>query len=797
MWKSILKISLRSLYKNKSYSFINITGLAIGLAVSIFIFMFVWHEISYDKFNENSSNIYRLNITGEINGEPLHIAQSSWLMGPVITEEFPEFINWARFLPVSQGVHIENNNNSFFLEDIFYADSTLFDLFSFTMIKGDPSKALVAPNSLVLTRSTADMLFEDNEPVGKNITWNNTENFTVTGVIEDIPSNSHFNFDALASLSTFGPYEGAADEAWTHFSYITYFQAEENANLNNFTDQFRGYLDEKIGLTMADHGILLDAFLQPLTDIYLHSSVNNPLGPSGNIVYIYILSAIAFLVLLIACINFINLSTAKASRRARESGVRKVLGANRKMLIIQYLSESILICSLSMVIALAIIEISLPFLNSLLDNTLSLRVYSSPEIMVTVILLVILTGILAGTYPAFVLSGFEPVRVLKNQATRGPRSSFFRNTLVVVQFAISVFLLIATGVVYSQLSYIDNSTDGVKTENQLVIPLRNPELQSRGRQLGEILSSVPGVKSAGMSSGVPVQGYSGTSFRAESNPQSPGTLTYYFAAEPEYMNTMELEIIEGRNFFPDSPSDSLSVIVNETLVKKFNLTDPLGSSLYAGSESELQSYTICGVIKDFNYSSLHTPIEPLIIHSERSNFNFITLSLNPGGINETVNRLRDEWESLGTGLPFDYNFLDQTISAVYGMEKRAGKLFIFFSVFAIFISTLGLYGLSSYTTELRKKEIAIRKAHGAKVKQIMFSLSAGFLKWVFIGNMIAWPAAWFWANSWLNNFAYQISVGAGLFFSAGLFSVIIALLTVNYQAFKAAISNPVNALRYE
>lgn len=806
MFKNYLKIAIRNVQKHKGYAFINISGLAIGMACCILIITYIVNELSYDKYHENSDRIYRIATEVNMGGFTGLIAVSNAPVAPVLHQDYPEVLNATRIRVLSDRF-VKYEDKQFYEEQLLYADNSIFDIFTFPMIKGDPKTALVTAYSVVLTEETAKKYFGDDDPIGKVLKFNNQDDFTVTGVVENVPRNSHFAFDMLCSLETYFVINKHARENWFNFNLFTYLLLPEKYDHKELENKFPALVDKYMGKVIKGLGGELKYFLQPLTSIHLHSHLENELSGNSNILYVYIFSAIALFILFIACINFMNLATARSATRAKEVGMRKVIGAHKRELIRQFLGESFIYSFFSLIVALIIVQFALPLLRSISGTELRMNYAEMPWLIPGLLGLVFFVGIIAGSYPALFLSSFQPANVLKGSLKSGAGNKRFRNVLVVAQFIISVTLIIGTGIILNQLKYMKNKELNFDKENVVFMRITDQKIQQSIDFIKDEFEKIPGVISVAASSSVPGQSASVSPYIPEGFTEDSSQLMESVDADQNFIPTLGIEIVDGRNFSTEFSTDKKeAVIINETAVRKFGWNNPVGKTIKApegeapkGAEGVgvWATKTVIGVVKDFHLASLHKIIMPLYLSNTPDYLDTISIKLNPEDTTNTLNLLKEKWKEIDPFRPFEYSFLDETFDSQYRSDERLSKIFASFTVFAIFIACLGLFGLASFMSEQRTKEIGIRKVLGASVPGIVVLLSKNFLKLVIIANIIAWPISYFVMKNWLENFAYRIDIGLWLFMLTGALSLCIALLTVSYQSIKASLSNPVNAIKYE
>jgi putative ABC transport system permease protein len=807
MLKSYFKIALRNLVRFKAYSTINITGLAIGMACCILILLYVFDELSYDRFNENSDRIYRITIDGTL-GEKntFRAAVSPAPMRNTFLQEYPEVEAVTRFK--SFGFPVMRYGDKVFSEEkFFWVDSTFFDVFTVEFVRGDPKTALTQPESVVLTEKMAKKYFGDEDPVGKLINSDNERDYKITGVVKEFPVNSHLHFDFLASIST---YSFVEEQGWLDNDYYTYILLREGFPSEQFEAKLRGVVEKYVfpvlerflNVSMEDlkkSGARYEYILQPLTDIHLYSNLDVEIEPNGDIAYVYIFSLIALGILLIACINFTNLSTARSSNRLKEIGVRKTLGSSRKQLVKQFLTESVLMTFIAVIISLIIIEVTLPFFRELVNKHLTFGFFTSAFSIPLLILFILLVGTIAGAYPALYLSSFNPVKVLKKKIGNSGKSPWLRSGLVVVQFAVSITLFIGTIIVYNQLNYISNKKLGFNDE-QVVVVKKTDDIGRYMESFRNDLKSVSGVINASNSNIIFGEDLGNTAYRRYGT--TDNHLMNIMFADYNFASVYGIEMVQGRYYSEYYGSDTSAVVMNETAAKELGVYDnPIGKLIEHphGDGEAPDVYTVIGVMKDFHFQSLHRRVEAIIIrlyNPGRFGRN-VSVKINPYNISKKLEDIEEVWHKYAGNQAFEYTFFDEEFAKVYEVEKRTEIIVSVFSVLAILIACLGLFGLAAFTTEQRTKEVGIRKILGASVPGIVFLLLKDFAKWVLISNIIAWPIAYFALSRWLEDFAYRIDVSLWTFISASIAAMLIAIFTVSYQSIKAATANPVKSLRYE
>jgi ABC-type antimicrobial peptide transport system permease subunit len=784
MFKNYLKIALRNLINQKAYSFINITGLAVGMACFILILLWVQDELSYDRFHENTENLYRV-VDHEkySNGEELYFTSNPAVLGPILKEEYPEILEFARFI---RGRNIITHYGEKRINDdgFAFADPSFFSLFTFPLVEGDKENVLSGPYSLVISEETARKYFGEKNPIGKTIRIDNRLDFKISAVAKNVPANSHLQFKFLAPFTTIKEFGGEL-EGWNSFAYATYILLDKNGDYREVSRKIEDVVRQR------DEKSIVSLSLQSIKDVHLYSSHIWGLGGDGDIKYVYIFSIIAVFILLTACINFMNLATARSARRAKEVGLRKVVGAAREEIIFQFLGESILIAFIALSFSIALVDLMLPYFNSLSGKQLDLTVGGNFNIIIMMLGTVIATGIIAGSYPALFLSGFQPVTALKGALNLGVKGSAFRKILVSFQFVLTIVLIIGTLVFNRQLHFIRNQKLGFNEEFVLSITLKGDLTQKTGFLKNELMRNGDIVNVSAVSDLPTRIRVSMIVDEWEGRDADEQYLSHLFYADQDFPNTMQMEMVQGRFFSEDIASDTANgVVINEAALGVMGMDSPVGKNIFEKRE-------IIGVIKDFHFSSLHHKISPLVIAYSDRDFRFLMVKLKPGDISRAVNSLESTWNSVAPEFPLEFQFLDEHIDMLYRADRRIEKIVNTFTVLALFIACLGLFGLVSFVASQRTKEIGIRKVLGATIPGIFVLLSKEFIKWVLMANIIAWPIAYYFMNKWLGEFAYRIDLSIWLFVFSGGLALVIALATVSYQAIKAAIANPVEALRYE
>jgi putative ABC transport system permease protein len=803
MIKNYIKIALRNIIRHKGFSAINIAGLAIGIACSILILVFVAHELSYDKYHEKADRTYRIAIRAMIGDTKINQTYSSSETFRRLLEDFPEIEVGVKFLNLRR-TPVRIGDETFFEERFFAVDATFFDVFTFPLIQGNPKIALKNPNSMVITEDRALKYFGTTDAVGKVISADfaggpGSVDFEITGVSENVPPNSHFHYDLLVSSATFPTFIN--NRGWSSNNFITYVVLKEGTTQQWFDEQLKAFTRKHMGGERFDawvaKGNSWKYFLQPLTKIHLTSDLNGEFEANGNETYVYIFSVLSVIVLLIACINFMNLSTAKSSLRAKEVGMRKVVGSGRSKLVIQFLSESILLSYIALVLGVVMAIVLLSLSKNLIGRQIDIQYFNNFGILPLLMALGLFVGIISGSYPAFFLSSFKPIAALKGNKASGKSGSWLRNGLVIVQFTISIFLIIGTLVVNQQLKFFQNKKLGFDKEQVLVI--NNPgALGDKTIPFKDELRKQSSIINVSGSNTLPGKSFSNIGFGAEGI--DDGFTLNLCVCDYDFLETLKLDLAQGRFFSKEFTTDSHAAVLNERTVELLGWEDPIGKKINNWSRNR-GDFIVIGVIKDYHYESLHQKIRPQALFLSggyyKNTERYISVRLNTETIASTIKHVERKWKEFAPQMPFEYSFLDQDYDNLYMNERQTRKLFSVFSFLAIFIACLGLFGLASFIADQKTKEIGIRKVLGASVAKIVKNLNKSFLKWVLIANLMAWPIAWFTMNRWLENFAYRIGLSWWMFVLAAVLAVVIALITVSFQTVKAALKNPIDSLRYE
>lgn len=790
MIKNYFKVAVRNLLRQKGFSFINIFGLALGITCTALIGMWVSDELSYDKFHKDYESLYR--ITATLRDMNIHAAVSAAPMAQAFLNEIPE---------VEDGVRISGYNNDliqvgdikFEEKGLIYADSNFFKVFTFPFIKGDKERALLNPEGIVITERMALKYFGSTDVLDKTIKKNANEDFTVTGVIKDIPTNSHLQFDFVQPMRYLArDNRDLKENVWDNFNWYTYVKL--NSSVQQSKAKIADIENKMQTVYKKNEPVLKVSFgLQPLEDIHLHSKFLADLPGHGNAQNVYIFSVVAVFILVVACLNFMNLATARAARRAKEVGLRKVVGAIRINLIGQFLAESLIIAMLALVLALVAIYIVMPYFNTLGGKELSLD-FGNIQLIAGLLLVTVITGLFAGSYPALYLSGFMPAVVLKGNKQSGGAGSLFRNTMVVIQFTVSISLIVGTAIVYQQLRYIQQMNLGYDKENLIYVRMTG-ELWEKYSTFRSMLESNHLTNQYSFISALPT-GPSNATINVEWSGKDPNTqpLFYNIAIDENFNEVFKATLLDGRGYGKDALADSVNVVLNETALKIMGI--PLESAVGTKITIWDQERTIIGVVKDFHFRPVQEAIGPMFLNRNTWGGNAVVRTL-PGETESTIAELEKICKELNPSYPFEFNFVDQDIANMYQAEQRLGKLFNIFAVLAIVISCLGLYGLSAYLAERRTRELGIRKVLGATGFQLVYLLSATFTKPILVATLIAVPLSWYGMSQWLSGFVYHIDIDWTIFVIAFAASLLIAWITVSFESVKAATTNPVTSLRSE
>lgn len=796
MLVNYIKIALRNIKRHKAYSLINIAGLSVGITCSLLVLLFIRFETSYDRYHPNADRIYR--VIFESPTEFMGTNKQAWTPGPLasaLKDEFPEVLQTARIEEAGSDASLSYKNVSFTEEAFFFTDPGYLKMFSVPLLKGDPETSLNNPFSLLISEKTASKYFGSGDPLGKILRLNDKYDFQITGVFQNIPQNTHFHADFLASFNSLESIYGVRSlSSWNGFSYQTYIQMEKGASPPEFEIKMTNFVRDKTPAFLSQNSYLL----QPLTGIHLGGNIPGELAQNSHIKYIYIFTAVAVLIILITCFNYINLSTACLAQRANEVGMRKVVGARRGQLIRQFLRESFFLTCLALILALGLLIVCLPSFNAFAGTNLDLSLLKTPHVLVGIIALLCVICLVSGYYPAMYLSSLKPAQTLKSGKIRGSKGSrIFRNTLVTVQFAITTVLIISTITIRKQMTFITNEYTGQMREVVVTLPVNedNAVIQEKIEVFKEELKKDSAILRVSTSSWLPTNIRSGNYALWEDKQEDEKVLFHNLRADYDFCDLYGITVIEGRGFSKDFPSDpEQAYLVNETAVKGMHMENPIGERFGYNSNS---LGVIIGVIHDFHFVPMHQPIKPLAVRLRTDDMRFISIKVNPVRLSQTLRFIETRWKKIAPGFAFTYSFFDDAVNELYRSEERLNLSLRFFSVLAVFLACLGLFGLALFSIEQRTKEVGIRKVLGAGIIDIVTLLSKDFLRWVAAAALIAWPLSFYAASQWLQSFAYRTNLNLWIFAAATAAVLGVAVLTVTYQAIKAAVANPVDSLRYE
>lgn len=790
MIKNYLTIAFRTLLKNKVFSFINIFGLALGMAVCLVIAIFINHQVSFDSFHQKKDQIVRLNEVQTFGGiVPQKVALSMYPMGPTLKVEYDEILDYVRFVDGTD--LLEYDGKKFFIDKSFYTDPSIFEVFDFELLHGDKKTALIEPNSIVITEKTAKIFFGDLPAIGK-VLVDRTRSLKITGILKNIPSTSHLQFDVLLSISTIDNEDRLNN--WGSNWLVTYLFLEQGTDVSKMEATFPRYVEKFMGEGRTEN---YELYLQPLEEVHMGSTdvthdYNN--WQKFDRKYITIFTILAIFVLIIANINFINLTTARSVSRAREVGIRKSVGAHRFQIAKQFIGESVLLAIIALFIALILTRTFLPILNTISGNTLDFNLLQNPVLLLIILLASITIGAMAGIYPAFFLSVFQPVKVLKGEILIARRSTV-RNILVVTQFTIAIALMVGTALTLQQFRFMKDSNPGYSREQVLLLPM-NQLANENYEILKTEFRDLPGVSAVTASGQRLGNNIHQNSARAKGDHEERKLSPSHLHVDYDFISFYGLEIMAGREFSKEIPTDYLNgYILNESLVNDLNWENPIGNQFGVAWRDTLG--TVIGVVKDFNFNSLHHKIQSLYLSIQDWGYNEMSVRISSTDMSGTIQKIEEKWNEIVTGRPFQYSFLDDHFATLYKSDRQVSQVVGVVAVLAILVACLGLFGLSTIATEQRTKEIGIRKVLGASMGDLIVLLSKGFAKLVMVAFIISTPITYLFMNDWLQNFAYQITIGPSVFIFAGILSLAVSILTVAYHAIKAAISNPIESLRYE
>jgi len=789
MIKNLLTIASRHIRKHAGYSILNILGLTLGISSALFLIIYVSDELSYDRYHENADRIYRVSshITETDDEFTWNVAQIP--MGPQVVQDYPEVQSFVRFINMPRSLY-KYEDKEYIEEDFYYADSTLFDIFSYKVLKGEVLSAVKDPGKIALTETAAARYFGSTDPIGKTLTAGENT-YEVTGIIEDVPSNSHFRFDAVAARNNLPKQMGT----WGNFGVFTYLLFPQNFDVKAFETKIQGMYDAHMKTIFEPLKIKIEYILEPITKIHLYSTNPGEPEPTGSITYVIIFGIVALFLILIAAMNYMNLATARSAKRAREVGLRKVVGSRRGPLVAQFLSESVLLTLISLLISIVLLVILLPKFNLLAGKSFNLSILYSPAVIVAVLGIILVVGILGGSYPAFFLSGFSPLTVLKGEITQGSAGSLFRKILVVIQFTISVGMIICTLVVFRQLKYLKNMDQGFDQENVLALELNQgmvrkyPVLKLALLENNEIKYVTSTNTQIGEGSGKVI-------FNMETDQGMSQRGINFAVVDHDFIDALGIKIVNGRDFQLDMPSDTLTgVVVNETLANRLGWSDAIGKKVQLGDGAQINARVI-GVMKDYHQTGMYNEIESLmLVYRERNNIIYIKLSGN--NTEQTMSFIEKNWKEVFPDQPFTYTFLSERFNNQFEADEKRGKIFTMFTILAILIACLGLFGLASYMVEQRTREIGIRKVFGADEGVIIRLISKDFLILVSISIVIAVPVAYYFMSNWLENYVYRTNIGVSILAGAALITILLTFITISYKAYQASVLNPASSLKTE
>jgi putative ABC transport system permease protein len=780
---SYIKIALRKIRRHKTYSFINVAGLAVGMSACFLILLWVQNELSFDRFHEKADQLYRVveherMSDGRILSYPLFPTG----FGPAFKSDFPQVMETVRFRH-SRGRIVRVGDNSFYEDNFAFADPELLKIFTFPLLEGNPDTVLSAPSSIVLTEEMAQKYFGEKDPIGQVIQVDRTHEFQVTGILKTIPHNSQIQFDFVVPFIALEQY-GWEMFDWGRYGIRTYVLLNKHTDYQKFNTQIERFLKK------YNEDTIMTVSLQPFTRVRLYSAGISASGTDGDIKYVYIFSLIAFFILLMACVNFMNLTTARSENRAREVGVRKVVGAKRRNLIFQFFGESTLLALLAFIFAVGLAQLTLPAFNSLTGKKMTFQIFTHPALFIGLLGIAVLTGLISGSYPALFLSSFQPIKTLRTSFASGTGGGFFRKALVVSQFVLTIGLVIATVIVNRQMHYIRNMNLGIEKDHILCLDLKG-SLKDRYQVLKNEISRNTSVIAVSAASDAPAGNHwSITLNEWEGRDTDAHYLLDILSVDHDYLEVFGLNQVEGRFFRAEETSgEELPIVVNETAIKAMGMKDPIGK--------RIREFRIIGVIEDYHFDSLHNAISPLGMICTPDDYDELLVKIQPENLPETLAAIKKSWSEVAPDYPFEFRFLDESIDALYKNDRKIGKVINIATILALFIACLGLFGMASFSAERRTKEIGIRKVFGASIPSIFFLLSTQFSKWVIAANVIAWPVAYFVMNKLLQVYAYRTSLNILYFVFAAAIALLIAMLTVSYQILKAALANPVDSLHYE
>jgi putative ABC transport system permease protein len=799
MLKNHLKIAYRNFMRQKLFSFINIASLTVGLTCGILILLFIRYEFSYDTYHKDAPYIYR--VVREHRGESAWYNSSEHPLAASLKKDFPEVTKATRVKKNDEVGVVEFHSKRFYEEGIYFVDQDFLEIFTFPLLSGDITTALEKPFSVLITQEMAEKYFDDEDPLGKVIQINEwyseqKQNYEIKGILKNIPENSHFTFDFLVSYSSmYFLKRGGRDsvETWSYFEPKTYVTLASFTNPEDLERKFPVFLKKYKG----EESITEKMHLQPLTHIHLGGNLRFELESNSDMKTIYIFSAIALFIVLIACLNYVNLSVARSAKRAVEVGVRKVVGANKNQLVRQFLAESMALSMLALLISFVLVDLVWKSFGSLIGRELLGNPFRNLDMILIFLGIALVVGFLSGSYPAILISSFQPIQIIKGTLRIGSKSTtLFRNSLVVVQFVVSIVLIVCTFMIHKQLNYIKNRNLGFDRDQIITLFTLDGNLKENPEPFKKELLAYPNISGVACSLDLPTTIRRTTSLEWIANGEERKSEFYFTFVDYDFFNVYDMEIIKGRGFSEDFPTDKIqAVVINETASKNFGWEDPIGQQL----KSHGIEWSVIGVAKDFHFKSLHSEIEPMIFTTLDINrrLDYFSVKVSPVDLQSSISFIQGKWEEFSPEFPFQYSFLDEKIGRVYKAEQRLGKSFNIFTIIGLLIASMGLIGLASFISEQKRKEISVRKILGADFRSIVFLLASEYLRCIAVATVIAWPVGYLVMNRWLKNFAYRTSFGIETFILSGILVIIFALVTVSYQSIKAAVANPVDSLRYE
>jgi putative ABC transport system permease protein len=808
MFKNYLKSALRNITRNKFYSFLNILGLAIGIAAFIFIFLYIQDELSYDKYHENGSNIYRVESDFNISDKHEKFAIVPTPMGPALKLEFPEVEEMCRFMNAGNTL-FKYGDKEFYEDNFYFADSTVFGIFTHKLLMGNPTTCLVGPQSIVLDQSSAGRYFGDANPMGEILESGTGRKYKVTGVMEDLPKSSHLRFQALISITTLSALRGEEEfnsmepvRFW-NIGVYTFLLLNENAGIQSIHEKFPGFYEKYMKPVGDAVNASFNLMSTPLVKTHFSGNLASDL-PKGNMGYIYIFGAIALFILIIASINYMNMATARSVKRAREVGIRKVAGAYKKQLIGQFLSESVLLAVIALLIALILVFTLLPDFNNFVGKQIVFNLILQPGLFIIILAVTVIIGLVSGSYPAFYLSSFKPVSVIKGSSSgKGKGGGMLRRVLVVIQFAIAISMIIGTVVVSNQLSFLRDKDLGFIKDNMVILELQDSAFRSKVEPFKEELLNNVNILAAANSTGIPGDNSWIQVVKIEKDTAMIDDSMILALVDHDFINTYGIGLIQGRDFDKEMSTDAEeAVIVNETTIKQYGWQDnPIGKKIHWGFDldgSGGRMLKVIGVVKDFHFNSLHNKVVPFMMFLSEFDKSYLTLRVNPENFGETMQFVESKWNEFGAKRPFDYKMLNETWNEMYESEQKIGAIFTMATLLTIFIALLGLLGLSSFVAEQKTKEIGIRKVMGAGLGSILTLLYKEFILLIIIAFVIAIPVAWWQLDGWLSsNFIYHINISAMSVLLAGVSALVISIITISFHTLKAGLGNPVDTIKYE